>query len=300
MEPIVVRLIESPVQESGPAVRVPRVEPAAAAAPLKSFEVTSDSVVATLVLEHEESHRFVQVHWGDGEVETIDLRGVRAPSGQDVPPGTLRLQHVYDVETVLSQLTVFTVTRDAAGGRTLNTGIVRIRPRYVIYQGPVKVDIVEWDLQIFEGFTHEFDISMRLSQRGSGELVHRAWDLDAKIGGFGKGTIGPYVFELADSALAVRMDWEDEEIAYFFDVTEDDGDWGPVKTLLDVLTSRSEFDTSGYAIPALHPRIFPRAQHSSVTWRLRHEVRNGLVDLLIAFDASLEIPLDRRGPVHKQ
>lgn len=212
---------------------MPRVEAAAAADPLKSFEVTSDSVVATLALEYEQSHRSVQVHWGDDEVEEINLL-VQRRNGD--PPGTLRLQHVYDIENFLSQVTVFTLTRDAAGHRTLNAGIARIRPRYFILQNPVKVELFEMGLQVLEGFTHEFDIGQHLFQRGQGELVARSWRLEAKIGRFQKGSIGTWTYELADSALALQMEWEDEPVTYHFDVKEDDGILGSIKAIWEFVS----------------------------------------------------------------
>lgn len=288
-----VSLIEShvPINESHVSKRVPRVEAAAAADPLKAFEVTSDSVVATLALEYEQSHRSVQVHWGDGEVEEINLRAQRLNGD---PPGTLRLQHVYDIENFLSQLSVFTLTRDAAGQRTMNAAIVRIRPRYFIVQNPVKVELAELGLQVLEGFTQEFDIGQQLFQRGQGELLTRSWRLEAKIGGFLKGSIGPWIYELADSALALQMDWEDEPVEYLFDVKEDDGILGSIKAIWEFVSSIPvAFDTSAPVLPELHPRMFPLARHSTMTWRLRHEVLDGRVDLILTFDAALQIPLDR-------
>lgn len=292
-EMAMVRIIESCARthESGPIARVPQRESVAPADSLRFFEVTSDSVVATLVMEYEQSHRSVQVHWGDGQVEEIDLLTPRTPAG---PQGSLRLQHVYDIEDFLSQVTVMTITRDAAGGRTVNADVVRVRPRYFILQEPVQVELAELGQQIFEGYTHEFDIGQEVFQRGRGELASRTWRLEVEIGGFREGSIGPWIYELSDSALTLQMDWEDEPVAYAFDVKEDDGVLGDIKAVWEVLTDFPvEFDTSSHILPELHPRMFPRTRHSRVTWRLGHEVLDGRVDVLVTFDASLEVPLDR-------
>lgn len=288
-----VRIIESCARthQSGPIARVPQRESVAPADPLRFFAVTSDSVVATLVMEYEQSHRSVQVHWGDGQVEEIDLLTPRTPAS---PQGSLRLQHVYDIENFLSQVTVMTITRDAAGGRTLNADVVRVRPRYFIVQEPVQVELAELGQQIFEGYTHEFDIGQKVFQHGRGELASRTWRLEVEIGGFLEGSIGPWIYELSDSALTLQMDWEDEPVAYAFDVKEDDGVLGDIKTVWEVIADFPvEFDTSSPVWPELHPRMFPRARHSRVTWRLGHEVLDGRVDVLVTFDASLEVPLDR-------
>ena len=106
------------------------IAPEAVARELQSFSVTTDSVVATLDIVYDDSHRFITIFWGDSDTgERIDLRfphlqQTPLAGGPNLPENTLRLQHVYEVPEKPHRgrnLLVLAIVEDDEGRKTAST-----------------------------------------------------------------------------------------------------------------------------------------------------------------------------------
>ncbi len=122
------------------------IAPEAITRELKSFSVTTDSVVATLDIVYDDSHRFITIYWEDSDTgDKIDLRFFHlqqtATSGSsDLPENTLRLQHVYEVPEkpeegwdflVGRKFVVLAIVEDDEGRKTASTAQrITMIPRY--------------------------------------------------------------------------------------------------------------------------------------------------------------------------
>ena len=164
------------------------IAPEAVARELQSFSVTTDSVVATLDIVYDDSHRFITIYWGDSDTgEKIDLHFLHLQQtvisgGSDLPENTLRLQHVYEVPEqpeegwdflVGRKFLVLAIVEDNEGRKTASTAQrITMIPRYkfILYPVMVKIDShldTMWESEI------EFEAHMMVTQNA--DLPMKSW-----------------------------------------------------------------------------------------------------------------------------
>ena len=279
---------------------------------LTSFSVTTDSVVATLEIVYDDSHRFITIFWGDGGTgERIDLRLLHlqqttVSGGPDLPENTLRLQHVYEVPQrpyTGSNLLVLVVVEDNEGKKTASTARrITVVPRYrfVLYQV-----IVEFGSHLDTAFESEIEFEAHMTATHNGEtILKRNWDADLETGpsltgGFPPGTSIPglpFTYRLEGSQLSHEIALNEEPLFINFVVKEHDG-WvkdffggllNPLRGLRDLVTV--EFDTSGENFePGFHPGYYT----GSKTFKHHAILDDGSVTMVLNTEFNLIVPLDR-------
>ena len=276
---------------------------------LTSFSVTTDSVVATLEIVYDDSHRFITIFWGDGDTgERIDLRFLHlqqttVAGGSDLPENTLRLQHVYEVPErprTGSNLLVLGIVEDNEGRKTASTARrITVIPRYrfVLYQV-----IVEFRSHLDTGFESEIEFEAHITATHNGEtILERNWEADLKTGpsftgGFPPGTSLPglpVTYRLEGSQLSHEIALNEEPFYIQFIVKEHDG------LLKDVLSGIwdliappwVEFDTSSPVLEGggFHPSYYT----GSRTFRHDYILDDGSVTMVLNTEMNLIVPLDR-------
>ncbi len=279
---------------------------------LTSLSVTTDSVVATLEIVYDDSHRFITIFWGDGDTgERIDLHSLHsqqtpAAGGPDLPENTLRLQHVYEVPErpyTGSNLLVLVVVEDNEGRKTASTARrITVIPHYkfVLYQV-----VVEFSSHLDTGFESEIEFEADMTATHNGEtILERNWKADLETGpsltgGFPPGTSIPglpVTYRLEGSQLSHEIALNEEPLFINFIVKERDG-WAkdllggwlnPLGGLWDLVTV--EFDTSGENFePGFHPSYYT----GSKTFREDYTLDDGSVTMVFDTEMNLIVPLDR-------
>jgi hypothetical protein len=275
---------------------------------LTSFSVTTDSVVATLEIVYDDSHRFITIFWGDGDTgERIDLRSpllqqTPAAGGPDLPENTLRLQYVYEVPEqpyTGSNLLVLVVVEDNEGRKTASTAQrIKVIPRYkfVLYQV-----IVEFSSHLDTGFESEIEFEADMTATHNGEtILERNWKADLETGpsltgGFPPGTSIPglpVTYRLEGSQLSHEIALNEEPLLIHFVVKEHDGFLKDVLGGIWDLVAPPwvEFDTSGENFePGFHPSYYT----GSKTFRDDYTLDDGSVTMVFDTEMNLIVPLDR-------
>ncbi len=279
----------------------------AVARELTSFSVTTDSIVATLEIVYDDSHKFITIFWGDGDTgERIDLRSLHlqqtpAAGGPDLPENTLRLQHVYEVPEqpyTGSNLLVLVVVEDNEGRKTASTARrITVIPRYRFVLYPARV---EFHSHLDTGFESEIEFEAHMMATHNGEtILERSWRADIETGpsltgGFPPGTSLPglpVTYTPGGSQLSHEIALNEEPLYIHFIVKEHDGllkdyfggIWDAIK---DFPTT---FDTSGYHDPGFHPSNYT----GSETFRHLYELDDGSVKIVLDTEMNLIVPLDR-------
>lgn len=279
----------------------------AVARELTSFSVTTDSVVATLEIVYDDSHRFITIFWGDGSTgERIDLRSMHlqqtpAAGDPDLPENTLRLQHVYEVPEqpyTGSNLLVLVVVEDNEGRKTASTARrITVIPRYRFVLYPARV---EFHSHLDTGFESEIEFEAHMTATHNGEtILERNWRADIETGpsltgGFPPGTSIPglpVTYTLEGSQLSHEIALNEEPLQIHFIVKEHDG---VLKDVLggiwDTLKDLGEFDTSAQVIdPGFHPSNYT----GSETFRHHSILDDGSVTMVLNTEMNLIVPLDR-------
>lgn len=276
---------------------------------LTSFSVTTDSVVATLEIVYDDSHRFITIFWGDGGTgERIDLRSLHlqqtpVAGGPALPENTLRLQHVYEVPEqpyTGSNLLVLVIVEDNEGRKTASSARrITVIPRYkfVLYQM-----IVEFSSHLDTGLESEIEFEAHMTATHNGEtILERNWEADLETGpsltgGFPPGTSLPglpVTYRLEGSQLSHEIALNEEPLHIHFIVKEHDG------LLKDVLGGIwdlvappwVEFDTSSPVLDGggFHPSYYT----GSKTFREDIHLDDGWVAMVLNTEMNLIVPLDR-------
>lgn len=268
------------------------VAPENQARQLAEFSVTSDSVVATAQLVYEDGHEFVSIAWGDGTTSDIDLRRERLAIDPDLPPNTLRLQHVYSPDYKAGQSLVVAITRDRQGRKSLDADVVRIRPRYRFVHYPLVIEFNDHLDTALE--THsEVDIFVTM-KRDEEKILSRHWHVQEHTSGGLTGDVPawPPRHFLKDSFFSFEMDPSKGAILYDLEIYEDDGGWGSIKSIFGGLKRLLEgFDTNAEILDFIHPDVFTGHREHAV----RYDLRDGKVTVYFSMELSLIVPLDR-GP----
>ena len=280
------------------------IAPAAVARELQSFSVTTDSVVATLDIVYDDSHRFVTIFWGDGDTgERIDLRflPLQTPrfGGYNLPENTLRLQHVYEeLEEPYKgrNLLVLAIVEDDEGRKTASTAQrITVIPRYKFVLYPV---MVEFNSHLDTSFESEieFEALMRATHEGE-TLLEKSWKVDLATGpGVSTGTITtgqPFVYKLEGSQLSHEIALNEKPLHISFFLKEHDGSvkdlfqgaWEVLKLVADFPV---EFDTPIPYYPGFHPHRYTGPK----TIRWNHELDDGSVTVVLNTEMNLIVPLD--------
>lgn len=156
------------------------VEPVAEenmAARLVSFQVTTDSVVATARLVFDESHSHVSLYWGDDTIEEINLSKLRdfskvPDAAQD--PNALEIQHVYRSPLDSGRKIVMAKTKSVDGKVSWDTQVVELDRRYLFKFYPMTIYFPEHLDSSFE--THsEVEVRMFVDDANDQNLKAETW-----------------------------------------------------------------------------------------------------------------------------
>ena len=148
---------------------------------IDKFNISADSVVATVEIKVKNGVTKFHLDWGDGQVSRIDLRSsvaIHYGSTTILEDGTYSLQHAYNVSDdglqfqMLAMLTAFK-SDNQSEIRIYN---VAIRPKYQVWYSDVMVRLV--DTGDFAENVSEWEIEQR-----STRIVHTAAPYYEDIGG---------------------------------------------------------------------------------------------------------------------
>ena len=255
---------------------------------LKIFNISHDSVVATILLEAEEQHRLVRIWWGDeGQntlPHTIDLRKERLVSGDDpLPRNTFRLQHIYDA-TAPKRKIILVQTIDNRGKSVWENRVIEIETKYKFICYPIVLEIYDHFDSEFETIS-EFDIKMIVNHDNT-TVKDEHWSEDIKTLNRFNGTIYPIIFTIDNSGFNLDISYSDDPIFIDFFIKEEDN---LLKNILKVLTSTSEFDTSTQIPASFHPQEYT----GSKDFRLRYDLNDGMLKVLLRTEMKLIVPIDK-------
>ncbi|MFK5947430.1 MAG: hypothetical protein QM500_01510, partial [Methylococcales bacterium] len=98
------------------------------------FHVASDSVVATATVIIDENHRTLSINWGDGEVQTVTLRGIKSSITNENTTNqsnAFKFSHVYKVP-LEEPKKIVTISAKDSNGRvsSVSSTEVNINARY--------------------------------------------------------------------------------------------------------------------------------------------------------------------------
>lgn len=255
---------------------------------LKVFNVTHDSVVATILLEAEEQHRLIRIWWGDEGQNTlpitIDARRERlVPSDNGLPRNTFRIQHKYD-EQAPSRKIILVQTIDDKGKSVWENRVIEIERKYKFICYPIVLEIYDHFDSEFETIS-EFDIKMIVNHNNT-TVKDEHWREDIKTLNRFKGTIYPIYFTIDNSSFNLDISYSDDPIYIDFFIKEEDN---LIKNILKVITSISEFDTSTQIPSSFHPQEYT----GSKDFRVRYDLKDGMLKVLLRTEMKLIVPLDK-------
>lgn len=264
---------------------------------LEALSITSDSVVATAVLTPRDENIGAQIHWGDDTIDSIDFRKPVHHPDPTIPPGSFKLQHVYQksAETGFfpNRVIVLVAVYSSGGRRTFDGAALDIEPRFRCTLYPTIVKATHHDT-IFEEIS-EFDIAMRI-YLGSNELLNRQWRWEPKTFDidFGSTTVGIVAERmLAGSGVTTDIVLGGPSVRVITSYVDDDGTWGKIKEIAGVLTDiPSEFDTS----VDVGLSIDPRYTEGPFSFTRTYGTTTEYFEFHISGSMDLVIPVDR-GPV---
>jgi len=255
---------------------------------LDFFEVTHDSVVATINLVAKTIHQEIRIWWGD-EIQTspnvINLRKQKLNlGGNNLPKNTFKIQHVYDHKTSKRKI-ILVQSIDNKGKSAWEIAAIDIEPRYNFINYPVTLELNNHFDTIFES-NSEFKIKMNVSHN-SNDLLEEEWEENIQTSNPGGGTIFPIYFTLEGSRINVALSYSDSPVHISFFIKEKDGG---LKNIFKVLSHiPSKFDTSNVSFPIFHPRYYT----GSKDFRTNYVLHDGTITIIFRTEMNLIIPLDR-------
>lgn len=268
---------------------------------LESFSVTTDSVVATANIIVNEHHKTIRIWWGDEGVndqpQTIDLRRERLFLGNPQPKNTLKLQHVYEINTLRKIIIV--QSQDDEGKISWNNAVIDLEPRYKFIIYPVTLEI---NSHLDSGFENDSELEIHMEViHNEQTILDEQWkeDITTQI------NIIPFslFFTLEGSRTNLEMFYHDESVQIKFYVKENDG-WFK-DFFQDILEAVGDFFTiefdgsttftppfPGYTGP-FHPRVYTGPKDFTFT----HVLDDGTVHLHFSTELNLIVPLENNSRI---
>jgi hypothetical protein len=289
------------------------LHPEAMAKKLQSFEVTTDSVVATANLIFESDHQFLTLHWGDDEKDVINLHQLRLISlanGSAQAPNSLRVQHVYHEPFDRGQKLVVAVTTDNEGKKAWDAVMVDTDPRFKLNFYSIVMEFPDHLDSIFE-INSELDITLRAVQN-SRIFFFNSWK-DSITTDPQFNIADPIQWRLEGSHFSREISFNDEPIAVEITVDENDGIGDPgsfINGVWDIVSAPfkglhtiydlakdfpHEFDGSapgeGFTFPRfiIHPS---RDIYTFIDFRIGTFPEEGHVIARLSYELKLIVPLD--------
>jgi hypothetical protein len=154
---------------------------------IRSFGISTDSVVATATVETTDVTSRIEIDWDDGAIDVIRHRpGVSADPAlgtNPLPRGTYEVEHVYDVsdDGRAFEARVFVRTDDSDGSFDIRQRRITMTPRYRIVHYPMSVHLGE-ACDPFPEFNRQLVIKVVLSIDGN---VVNAWKWEPSNSFFG-------------------------------------------------------------------------------------------------------------------
>lgn len=284
------------------------VSPDDQAAKLESLSISSDSIVVTVTMTPAPEHRFAQINWGEGFIETVDFQLPFLQPG--APEGSFTVQHEYhrNASTRKYPNFVFVVIAiyDNQGNRTFEAQGVQLRPRFrcVIY--PVRIKASHHDTKAEEN--SEFRIHLQY-QQGENVLLDREWEHDLKTFDIDFPSTQVIIAEmyLEGSQFATEMTFADEPIWLSANYVDQDGKHGKIRGAIKeavkisalgplggILTLASSDDSDA---PTDQREIHPN-ENGDGPFEFAIELGSGSTYMEFHFSGTIDVivPLDR-GPI---
>ena len=285
------------------------IAPEAVAKKLVSFSVTVDSVVATAALIFDDSHSHLALHWGDDEVEIINLSKLRLLSpkvGDNQEPNSLKFQHVYKAPFDNGRNIVTAVTKDLEGRKSFDTVVVEVEPRYKLSFYSI---ILEFPDHLDSSFESISEVEARMIGSQGGRIFFSNNWKDDILTAPSITTGDPIQWRLDQSSFAREISYSDEPVYIGLTLTEHDGlgDEGglgnlvwdivsaPFRLLQYIPLPPLEFDTSTVinqtGIPLkIHPEISLNSTSATAVFEMPPE---GKIYATFNYELNLIVPLDR-------
>ena len=286
------------------------IAPEAMAKKLVSFSVTVDSVVATATLIVDDSHKHLSLHWGDDQVEVINLSKLRLLSpmpGDNQKPNTLKFQHVYRAPFDYGRKIIIAVTKDSEGKKSYDTIVVEVEQRYKLSFYSIILEFPDHLDSSFESFS-EIEARMIASQGGT-IFFSNNWKDDV-LTAPQITTDKPIQWRLNHSNFAREISYSDEPICIGLTLDEHDGigdEGGVLNTIWDIVSAPFrllqyiplppvEFDTSTVlnqtGIPLkIHPKTSINSTSATAVFKIPDN--EGKIYATFNYDLNLIVPLDR-------
>ncbi|MFT4024532.1 MAG: hypothetical protein QM664_12185 [Flavihumibacter sp.] len=203
---------------------VPRPYPANL---VTQFELTTDSVVATLILRVTANTRFFRMDWGDGSFTAVNPQtsielNREAAYTSLLPDGSYRLQHPYaePADKEAFQHTVFFRAYDGNGNDDLRVQNITLTPTYLVSHGNISMQLMD-EVDAAQVIS-EWDISytqVRLENGvGSTVLNSKAWEMD-----IAEAIIPTPLILLPDTRLSGQINRQ-QSLNTYFQFIDDDWD----------------------------------------------------------------------------
>lgn len=143
---------------------------------LSQFDVTTDSVVVTVLLSTAKRARRIFIDWGDDQSDTLVVRpGLpqESPLGEDpLPVGSYEFRHAYELSSEQPFMRTFLVHVESADGTDeIRLKTVRLVPRFRVVQYRTYLDLEE-PCDILNSSSE-----LRVTQTvGDGAVKHWKWE----------------------------------------------------------------------------------------------------------------------------
>lgn len=286
------------------------IAPKAMAKKLVSFSVTVDSVVATATLIVDDSHKHLSLHWGDDQVEVINLSKLRHLSpkiGDNQEPNTLKFQHVYRAPFDFGRKIIIAVTKDSEGKKSYDTIVVELEQRYKLSFYSI---ILEFPDHLDSSFESISEVEARMiASQGGRIFFSNNWKDDVLTAP--QITTGkPIQWRLNHSNFTREISYSDEPLSIGLTLNEHDGigdEGGVLNTIWDIVSAPFrllqyiplppiEFDTSVVLNPTgipfqIHPKKSLNSTSATAVFKIPDN--EGTVYATFNYDLSLIVPLDR-------
>lgn len=283
------------------------------AASLVAFQVTSDSVVATVRLVFDDDHSRISIHWGDDTIDEINLNKLRRQSrrpGDQQEPNTIELQHRYVAPHDYGRKIILAKTRSADGKDSWNHAVIDIVQRYTFTCYPI---ILIFNDHLDSYFEKHSEVEVRFAAYQDLERIKFevcVEDIQTKKTGIGP--FPPEEWQLPGTAFAKEISYSDSPIYIHIAIQEFDGPgkhgdalniiWDFITTPLQQLwwvaeNIPFEFDTSGLVNPVLLPLEVHPAKLMNGRYHTRFKIPyEG--EIIVAFDLEMKLIVPLKEEFH--